>query len=264
MPQPLRRTARILLRLVPAAACAMSAAVSAVRAEEVAAPVADVLAVDRDFASRATDAGIRAAYDQYLAADAVLFRPLPVSGREWLVTHEPATGRLEWSPATAAVACDASFGVTFGTWSYTAKDSTVPDIGQYLTAWRQGEDGEWRIVLDQSLPVADPPLAAAAAGRGDCDEVADAGKRLAAADRKLNKSLRHLHAGPSAVPVQAMTKGSLLGSDRADLAVTHGELQERGARPGDEARTRAVYVRVWRRDGRAWHVLRDYLSPVTP
>ena len=73
-------------------------------------PASDVMAVDRDFAQRALETGIRFAYDRYLAPDAVVFRPLPVPAREWFATHEPATGRLEWTPAVAATACDSEPG----------------------------------------------------------------------------------------------------------------------------------------------------------
>jgi ketosteroid isomerase-like protein len=265
MRRPPSRPARRLLRLTLAAAAAMPMAPAPLPAQEVTAQDTELLAVDRDFALRADDAGIRAAYERFLADDAVLFRPLPVRGSDWLATHEPATGRLEWTPTTALVACDASLGLTFGTWSYTAKDSKVADTGQYLTAWRRGDAGDWRIVLDQSLPTTASPPAGAAAGARPCAEAADAAKRLAATERKLNKGLRNLHAGAAAaLPVHAVTTGTLLGSGRADIAVTHGELLEQGAPAGDEARTRAVYVRVWRRDGRAWHVLHDYLTPVAP
>lgn len=263
MPSPPSRPAHHLLRLALLAACAVPLAPVPSAAQDAPGQDAELLAVDRDFALRAVDSGIRAAYESFLADDAVLFRPLPVQGIDWLATHEPATGRLEWSPTAAVVACDASLGLTFGNWSYTANDSKVADTGQYLTVWRPGEAGDWRIVLDQSLPTTQsPPSRPVDASRG-CAETGDAGKRLAAADRKLNKGLRNLHAGAAAArPVQAVTTGTLLGSASADIAVTHGELLERGAPAGDEARTRAVYVRVWQRDGRLWRVLQDYLVPV--
>jgi len=64
--------------------------------------VEDARAADATFASRAAEIGHHAAFIEYLADDAVLFRPEAVDGQEWLATHEPAGGRLEWSPAAAA------------------------------------------------------------------------------------------------------------------------------------------------------------------
>ena len=55
----------------------------AARAEVPAAAAPDVTATDREFAQAALESGMRAAFDQFLADDAVLFRPLPVRARDW-------------------------------------------------------------------------------------------------------------------------------------------------------------------------------------
>jgi ketosteroid isomerase-like protein len=248
-------------------ACAVFAGYDVGRAAPVEVPVdvaPDVITADREFAQMALESGIRAAYDRYLADDAVVFRPLPVRAREWLDTHEPATGRLEWTPALAETACDSSLAVTLGTWSYTAKDSKVADTGQYLTVWRLNETGAWRIVLDQSINLPSMPAATATA-RGNCDDSSPTIEKLLATDRKLNAGLRKLRlADASNVAVKAETIGALAGSDRADLAVTHGELVDKRAARGSEPTVRAVYVRVWQRDGSSWQVRHDFLTLVTP
>jgi hypothetical protein len=227
-------------------------------------PAADVMAVDREFAQFALDAGIRAAYDRYLAADAIVFRPLPVAAREWLETHEPASGSLEWSPAAVLTACDSSLAVTLGTWTYTARDSRTPDTGQYLTAWRRDEgEGEWRIVLDQSLSLAGLP--ALPGPTEPCASASVAADDLRAVDRKLNGGVRNLRTNDQAtVAVRAVTTGTVTGSARADLALTHGEFVDRKAARGVEPQVRAVYVRVWQRQVRAWRLLQDFTSVVTP
>ncbi|MGB7905277.1 MAG: nuclear transport factor 2 family protein [Steroidobacteraceae bacterium] len=225
---------------------------------------ADVIATDREFAQTALESGIRAAYDRFLADDAVVFRPLPVRAREWLDTHEPATGRLEWAPVLAETACDSSLAVTLGTWSYTAQDSKVADSGQYLTVWRPAVAGEWRIALDQSIDQPSLPAAALPAGAA-CDGTPPTLEKLLKADRRLNSGLRQLHGTNSpSIDVRANTAGSVTGSARADLAVTHGELRDERAARGSKPQVRAVYVRVWQRDGRSWRVLHDFVTPVTP
>ena len=248
-------------------ACASLAGYGVCRAaptEVPAEPAPDVLATDREFAQMALESGIRAAYERFLAADAVVFRPLPVPARDWLDTHEPATGRLEWSPAVAEKACDSSLAVTLGTWSYTAQDSKVTDTGQYLTAWRRTDAAEWAIVLDQSISLPVMPAALPPAGRA-CDGTSPTLEKLLAVERKLNSGLRSLRVTDSAsVDVKAITVGSVAGSARADLAVTHGELVDKRAARGSEPQVRAVYVRVWQRDGRSWRVLHEFLTPVTP
>ena len=248
-------------------ACALLAGYEVGRAASAEVPATvgpDVIATDREFAQAALDSGMRAAYEQFLADDAVLFRPLPVRARDWLETHEPATGRLEWAPALAEMACDSSLAVTLGNWSYTAQDSRVADTGQYLTAWRPAAAGEWRIVLDQSINLPAMPAAASTTG-ADCDEKSSSLGKLLAAERKLNSGLRNLHVTEtSSIEVKALTAGSVSGSTRADLAVTYGELVDKRAVRRGETRARAVYVRVWQRHGGSWRVLHDFLTPVTP
>lgn len=232
---------------------------------EVPADVApDVIATDREFAQTALESGLRAAYDRFLADDAVVFRPLPVRAREWLDTHEPATGRLDWAPLLAEAACDSSLAVTLGTWNYIAMDSKVADTGQYLTVWRLNEAGAWRIVLDQSISLPSMP-APTTREPGACDEESPTIEKLLATERKLNSGLRNVRVAESSnIAIKATTVGSVTGSARADLAVTHGELVAKRATRGSEPQVCAVYVRVWQRDGRSWRVLHDFLTPVTP
>jgi len=248
-------------------ACAALAGYGVCRAAPTEVPVEaapDVIAADREFAQTALESGIRAAYERFLADDAVVFRPLPVRARDWLDTHELATGRLEWAPAVAETACDASLAVTLGTWSYTAKDSKVADTGQYLTVWRRADAGEWQIVLDQSLSLPSMPATLPPAGRS-CDGASPTLEKLLTVERKLNAGMRSLRLpDSSSIDVKAITVGSVAGSARADLAVTHGELVDKRAARGSEPQVRAVYVRVWQRDGRSWRVLNDFLTPVTP
>lgn len=263
---PLPRIARSLLQttLLAVTAIAGCEVGRAAPAEVPAADAPDVIATDREFAQTALESGMRAAYDRFLADDAVVFRPLPVRAREWLDTHEPATGRLEWAPALAEKACDSSLAVTLGTWNYTATDSRFADTGQYLTVWRLTAAGEWRIVLDQSISLPATPAAAPPA-RSACNETPPTFEQLLKAERKLNSGLHNLHVtDSSSIDVRAVTVGSVTGSARADLAVTHGELLDKRASRGSEPGVRAVYVRVWQREGRSWRVRHDFVTPVTP
>jgi len=223
----------------------------------------DVMAIDRDFAQWALEAGIRAAHDRYLAADAVVFRPLPVPAREWFATHEPATGRLEWSPTVATTACDSSLAVTLGTWTYTAKDSKTADTGQYLTAWRRSANGDWQIVLDQTLTLPALP-ALGAAVNAVCSDTDSGSDPLLDADRKQNSALRTVRTNETTtIAVRSVSVGLVTGSKQADLALTHGELVDRKPARGAAAQVHAVYVRVWQRQGRSWRVMHEFLTPVT-
>ncbi len=107
--------------------------------------------------------------------------------------------------------------------------------------------------------------AATAPAPGACDERSPTIEKLLATERKLNSGLRNLRVTETSnVEIKALTVGSIAGSAHADLAVTHGELVDKRATRGSEPQVRAVYVRVWQRDGRSWRVLHDFLTPVTP
>jgi ketosteroid isomerase-like protein len=238
-------------------------------AEDVRATDDDVIATDREFAALASETGLRNAFDRYLADDAVLFRPLPVPGREWLLSHEPASGRLEWAPAAARVSCDGSLAITTGSWAYTPPDSKLAETGQYLTAWRRSGEGDWRIVLDQAVAL-DPATVAAGspAVPAACDGRAVKSRQLESAEKKVNAALRSLgvvalNAAPGSI--QGVTTGTITGSAGGDLALTHGEIVDRKARDDGtgEPVVRAVYVRVWQRTGSRWGLLLDVVTPMT-
>jgi ketosteroid isomerase-like protein len=304
----MHRTACVPARVLIAGLLACLGLAAADGNEPVAAVILDT---DRAFAIEAADAGLLSAYQHYLDTEAILFRPRRVAAREWLETHEPASGHVDWTPGTALVACDRSLAVTMGTWAYQAEGASG-EQGQYLTAWRPDATGEWRIVLDQAVaqstgvvPAGDEPAAALpvatlrppAVGTESSECVDDDGtlRDLLAADREFNSSVRKhgleatlREAGTvrtlrdlavsveSAVPVQTRahrkqtgaldvepeTRGSIRGTAAADLALTHGEFVSRPQQQGDPSVVNAVYVRVWRRQDRHWHVALDMVTPV--
>jgi ketosteroid isomerase-like protein len=226
----------------------------------------DVLAADREFAAFAAEAGMRAALERYLAADAVLFRPLPIGGREWLEANEPPSGRLDWQPVVVEIACDSSLAVTFGTWRYVPLDGPSSGEGVYLTAWRRATGGDWRIALDQSLGVASLPARIALdPGRG-CTASQAATDALLRADARLSGSTRSL-AGV-AIPrggVRGVPRGQVLGDARADLALTYGEFVTRKPPRGVAPAALALYLRVWQRQGPDdWRVAHEFVTPLAP
>ena len=259
--------------------------------------VDDALAADAAFATRAGEIGHHAAFIEYLADDAVLFRPEAVRGQEWLATHEPAGGRLEWSPSAAAAGCTGRLAITTGPWRYSNTEGGEPVAGHYLSVWRLGAQSQWQVVLDHGVDhpadvTPSQPLQAAFLGLwpardpGKCKSRSDAGD-LAKAEVALNEevgrqglsSALRRSAGEGAVAYRDdMAPGGMSAAQADadsqfgpgtiaqavgavfepgdDLAVTHGILQS-----ADGSR-RALYVRVWSRERRRWHVTVDLRTPV--
>lgn len=260
------------------------------------APADDALAADATFAARAAEIGHHGAFIEYLAADAVLFRPEAVQGQDWLATHEPAGGRLEWAPAAAAAACGGAFAITSGPWRYTSVDGGEPVAGHYLSVWRLDAQSQWRVVLDHGVDHGgDTPagqLQAAFtrpwphAGTGECTGPGDTAD-LARAEERLNAQVSR--GGLRVAVGRAALQGALAFRDDvapaplstlpadtdaafgpgatartigtifetgADMAVTHGIVQSA------DGLHRSLYVRVWSRDRRHWQVAVDLRTPL--
>lgn len=256
----------------------------------------DARAADAAFASRAAEIGHHAAFIENLADDAVLFRPEAVRGQEWLATHEPAGGRLEWSPAAAAAGCTATLAVTTGPWRYSNSEGGEPVAGHYLSLWRLDAQSQWRVVLDHgvdhagAVPAEQLQAAFAQFWPGARDEECtrrDDLEGLVKADHRLNEQVARRGLLPALQRTAGegvliyrddVAPGPLSGMQPAvdaafgrgtvartvgtvfepgtDLAVTHGILQS------PDASERSLFVRVWNRDGRRWQVAIDLRTPL--
>lgn len=113
-----------------------------------------LLALDGEFARYSRDHGASAAFERYLADDAI---QLPadrevVTGRASIVDGLRALDDgwvLDWTPVHAELAQDASMAYTWGRWElYRAENPGTKILGKYLNVWRRGPDGRWRVIAD--------------------------------------------------------------------------------------------------------------------
>jgi ketosteroid isomerase-like protein len=264
-----------------------------------AAPAPDVREADQAFAGLAADVGYHAAFVEYLAEDAVLFRPEPVAGQEWLATHEPAGGQLQWQPAAAAASCNRRLAVTSGPWRYSNAAGGDPVAGHYLSVWQLQADGQWRVVLDHGIdhdPAAKPaealdgafarlwPVAKAGkcTGRGDARDLDDAEQALNDRVRRegLPRALGESAAAGMIAYRDAAAPGRVTANWPAEdarfsagtVAQTAGTVfapdadiaATYGVLQSAQGGTRALYVRVWSREHRRWRVAVDLQAPLPP
>jgi len=145
-----------------AAALAFAGAVFAASAALAAPPdpAAELAARDRAFDQASRERGV-AAWVEFFADDAVVFpgRGPFVRGKEairaaWAKAGFDPAG-LSWFVDGAEVSAAGDFGVTYGHWRAERKG---PDgkpavaTGKYLTTWRKGADGVWRVIADIGAP----------------------------------------------------------------------------------------------------------------
>lgn len=259
------------------------------------------LATDAAFAAMSVERGSQRAFEEYLAADAVVFRPGPVAAREWFAAHEQGSGRLEWTPVAAAQDCSGQWALTTGPWKYTAPEGGGGSEGHYLSLWRREPDGGWRVVLDNGVdhgPAADsaPSLESAVAAlwpalRAKTCRAGSGAARLHDVEAALNQAvqsdglslaLAHVaargalayrdDAAPETFEVAAMTdavyargtqaESHFVGADPdSDFGYSYGVISASGA-SGASPTARSAYVRVWRWDGRHWSLVIDMLTPM--
>jgi ketosteroid isomerase-like protein len=120
----------------------------------VASEVDSLVAAEHRFAEAAAADGMREAFLSVLSRDGVVFRPLPVNGREWF-EKAPAAGLLAWTPVHAEVSRAADLGYTTGPWRYDL-EGRDPAFGHYVSIWRRGADDRWQLVIDLGVSHAEP------------------------------------------------------------------------------------------------------------
>jgi len=120
-----------------------------------------VMDTDREFAAYAQEHGPPAAFDRYMADDAVW---LPINGHAIrghdAIVNEMSKGpeyELTWAPEEAEVSGDMAY--TWGKYTVRFDDEEqgmVTGYGKYTTVWRRQSDGNWRWTLDIGNPSPPP------------------------------------------------------------------------------------------------------------
>jgi ketosteroid isomerase-like protein len=264
-------------------------------------PADAALAADGAFAAMSVDRGQRAAFEEFLAGDAIIFRPGAVVAHDWFASHEQGGGRLEWTPSAGAADCSGDWAVTTGPWTYSSPEGDESASGHYLSIWRREPDGHWRVVLDNGVDHAPgseplPPIESVlatlwpASPRNGC-RIDGAAARLKEAEQDLNEAVgsgglaRALAgaAAPGALAYRDDTvPGPLAASAAADGPYGRGSqahtqfvsvepdsdfgfsygIVEAGPASPSQPVAHASYIRVWCRDGRKWRVAIDMLTPL--
>jgi len=145
------------------------AAVAPAAGGDLAAARAALVEAERAFSRLSQREGVRAAFLAYLAEDAILFRPGPVPGREFIEARPSPPVELTWWPVYVEVAASGDLGYTTG--PYVLRETGPGQRGEtqngyYVTVWRRQADGAWKVVADLGATTPAPAGSDAAAGGG--------------------------------------------------------------------------------------------------
>jgi len=256
---------------------------------------APIIAAERGFAADAQRYGVRLAFLAHFDADSWLFRPHPVAAHAALARDADDGSRLEWAPEIAGVSTGGDIGFTSGPWSAHAPGVDRLAHGHFLTIWKRGADGIWRVQVDGGIshapleqPVgevkivtsaADSPANAGVApverrrllekgddalrdalGKADGD-FASIWRRIADPDLRVLRPGHVPASGTEAFDLIAQDpRGRGNGARRALDIASAGDL---AYTIGGDASCAACgsYFRIWRWHGDAWRLLIDLEKP---
>ena len=152
----MRRLAALLLTSA-LLACALPAGAATLHGPKDAAE--SVLAAEHAFAARAKDAGIAAAFRDFMdPADGLSFGSGPPKRGaaaifEGLGGAKPNADKLSWEPEEIFAAKGGDMAVSWGTYVFTpAAANAKPSTGRFVTVWRKGADGAWKGLVDIGAP----------------------------------------------------------------------------------------------------------------
>ena len=252
---------------------------------------------ERQFAAAAQVKGIRDAFLEYFADDA-MFEPGRGKAKDQLLEQkaQPFSEReLVWEPRTGDVAASGELGWLTGPGTFInhAAGDKTPRHTNYLSIWRKEPDGRWRVFIDLGTSLNAPATFAPGFTRfafpnryTGPESKAAATDRLAAADRAFNERLAS--AGASAAYDEVLAAGARLHREGVGALTDHNAVQNwlkehahgltakamaaESAASGDLGYTYGdyqlapsgkpgAYLRIWTREAQGrWRVVAEVLS----
>jgi ketosteroid isomerase-like protein len=128
-------------------------------------PLQAMVETERAFAKMSQDEGTRPAFMAFIADNGILFRPVAVKGKQWMIEHPvPASDKrplLSWYPSIAGMARAGDLGYTTGPWEFKSDihDDKPVAWGHFLTIWKKQPVGDWKFVVDLGISNSQPSQA---------------------------------------------------------------------------------------------------------
>jgi len=244
-------------------------------------------AAEKAFAREAREKGMRAAFLNVLAEDAIVFEPGPQNGRSAWQAKPASNGVLDWEPVLAATSTSGDLGYTTGPWSFRPAPNEKPNaFGQFVSIWRW-EKGKWKLIFDlgstnpppkgppeelmlveNHAPNEKPAEAFAVLQTRDRQYIAD---RAAGLPEVAESNVRLYQ--PNKFPITERKAAAAALRDNQDK-ITFGDSKGQVSHGGDfgflwgEYRTQSApeptgyYLRIWRKDRAGqWKLALDLIHP---
>jgi ketosteroid isomerase-like protein len=269
-------------------------AVRSLPAETPADAVRAMTSAEKKFYEIGQEKGTRAAFLEFLAPDAIIFRPGPVNGQEAWSKRQETGLDLIWEPTFAAIARSADFGYDTGPskWRGKKSDPQFTGFGHFVSIWKKQKDGSWKVALDCGIENTKSDVKPALKlvtptnrGQGTLESlqktqsafIATAKLDFTKAFQQFGSDQVRLYRDGSFPTVGKKAGIELLGSEQAglamevmksdmsssgDLAYSYGSCSDTRTQPGRAGH----FVQVWQTDaGGMWKLALDWqqLLPLT-
>ncbi|WP_131539213.1 nuclear transport factor 2 family protein [Pedobacter nototheniae] len=103
-----------------------------------------LVSAEKDFAKSIAKNGDKESYLEYSSANALVFRPNPVSAKTFYTSQDKGINGVTWEPNLARVSRSGDWGFTTGPYQI---DGAEKKYGQYLSIWK-AENGKWKLAID--------------------------------------------------------------------------------------------------------------------
>jgi ketosteroid isomerase-like protein len=267
------------------------ATVAGLRAETPADALRAMVEAERKFYQAGQEKGTRAAFLEFLADDAIVFRPGPVNRKEvWSKRTETGLD-LVWEPSFGAIARSADFGYDTGPskWRANKAEKNYTGFGHFVSIWKKQKDGSWKVALDCGIENtksdAKPPLKLVTPtnrGQGTLETLQQTQSAfIAAAKLDFTKAFRQfatdevrLYRDGSFPTVGKKAGVELLGTEQAGVAmdVMKSDLSSSGdlaydygwfSKPAGQIPPAGHFLHIWQTDASgSWKLVLDWQQPL--
>jgi ketosteroid isomerase-like protein len=113
-------------------------------------PVDTLVISERAFAALSLAQNTRTAFLTFLDDSAVIFRPHPVNGKEWISRQPTRPSVLSWKPAFAECSAGGDLGFTSGPWKFSTSAQAKEPVafGYFVSVWGRKLHTGWKVLLD--------------------------------------------------------------------------------------------------------------------
>jgi ketosteroid isomerase-like protein len=263
-----------------------------------------LVATERSFARTVAELGIREGFLEYLGEGSITLEPGPVDARSWYEQSAESAAMLSWEPELVDASALGDLGFTIGPWQFRpfGPASSPSAFGHYVSVWKKGESGAWRVAFDGGIVHASepfpsgPPEVRGLARVEAPSEPAPTLSELYSVDRGFAEEARELGfvealANVASPDIRVLRSGALpsvgMGEARTllegapgfvtweiggggiaasgDLGYVYGTGQERTSADAPMAESAVAFMRIWERssDG-AWTVVLDFAKQLPP